>query len=86
MLILRVSYDITESNMYRGLLWIEDILIKDETFSLPGRKAWLKSEAKHEVILVDATETSIERPQKTKKYYPRKKKRHTLKRLCYFSV
>ena len=39
MLILRVSYDITESNMYRGLLWIEDILIKDETFSLPGRKA-----------------------------------------------
>ena len=30
------------------------------------------------MILVDATETPIERPKKTKKYYPQKKKRHTL--------
>jgi len=34
--------------------------------SLPGRKALLKSDMEYEVILVDATESPIERPQKGK--------------------
>ena len=45
---------------------MEDTLIRDGTFSLPGRKAPLKSDTKYEVILVDATESPIERPQKSK--------------------
>ena len=64
---------IAESNIYRGIRWVEDTLIKDGTFSLPGRKALLKDEAKYEVILVDATETSIERSKKTKEILLRKK-------------
>ena len=36
------------------------------TSSLPGRKELLKSDAEYEVILVDATETPVERPQKNK--------------------
>ena len=45
---------------------MEDVLIKDGTFSLPGRRELLKSEAKYKVILIDATETPIERPQKNR--------------------
>ena len=52
---------------YRNIRWVEDTLIKDGQFSLPGRKALLKSDAGYEVVLIDATETLIERPKKTKK-------------------
>ncbi len=35
-------------------------------FRLPGKKALLEPEMEWEVILVDATETAVERPQKNK--------------------
>ena len=60
------SYGIAESSCYRNIRWIEDILIKHPDFALPGRKALQKSEMEYEVVLVDATETPIERPKKTK--------------------
>lgn len=63
---IAASYGIAESNIYRGIKWVEDTLIRDGTFSLPGRKAPLKSDMEYEVILVDATETPIERPKKSK--------------------
>lgn len=63
---IAASYGIDESNIYRAIKWVEDVLIKDGTFSLPGRKELLKSEAEYEVILIDATETPIERPQKNR--------------------
>ena len=66
-MLIAASYDIAESNIYRGIRWVEDTLIKDGTFSLPGRKALLKSDVEYEVILVDATETPIERPQKNRR-------------------
>ena len=63
---IAASYGIAESNIYRGIKWVEDTLIRDGTFSLPGRKAPLKTEMEYEVILVDATESPIERPKKSK--------------------
>jgi hypothetical protein len=60
------SYGLSESNAYKGIKWVEDSLIKDKAFSLPGRKALLKSDAEYEVILIDATETPIERPKKNR--------------------
>ena len=63
---IAASYGIAESNIYRGIKWVEETLIRDGTFSLPGRKAPLKSDMEYEVILVDATETPIERPKKSK--------------------
>ncbi len=53
-----------ESACYRNCKWIEDILIKSKEFSLPGKKALLKSDTEFEVILIDATESPIERPKK----------------------
>jgi len=40
------------------------LLIKHPDFALPGRKALLKSDMEYEVVLIDATETPIERPKK----------------------
>lgn len=58
------SYGVSESACYRNVRWIEDTLIKEGTFSLPGRKELLKSDVEYEVVMVDATETPIERPKK----------------------
>ena len=63
---IAASYGIAGSNVYRGIKWVEDTLIQDGAFSLPGRKVLLKSDMEYEVILVDATESPIERPQKSK--------------------
>ena len=63
---IAASYGIAESNIYRSIKWIENVLVKDGTFSLPGKKELLKSDAEYEIILIDATETPIERPQKNK--------------------
>lgn len=60
------SYGISESACYRNIRWVEDTLIKDKRFSLPGRKALLKSNIEYELVLIDATETAIERPKKSK--------------------
>jgi len=60
------SYGISESTCYRNIRWVENTLIKDGRFSLPGRKALLKSDVDYEVVLIDATETAIERPKKNK--------------------
>src|SRR5580693_7695712 len=58
------SYGLSESACYRSCRWIEDVLIKSGTFSLPGKKALLKSDTEFEVILIDAAESPIERPKK----------------------
>lgn len=58
------SYGLSESNTYETIKWIENTLVKHKDFSLPGRKALLKSDHEFEVILIDATETPIQRPKK----------------------
>jgi len=58
------SYGVSESSIYRIIKWVEDTLIQDGTFSLPGRKALLKSDIEYEVVLVDVTETPVERPKR----------------------
>ena len=60
------SYGVSESTAYKTIKWVEDTLIKHPDFSLPGKKALAKSDMEYEVILIDATETPIERPKKNK--------------------
>ena len=60
------SYGISESSCYKGIKWIEDTLIKHPDFALPARKVLLKSDMEYDVVLIDATETPIERPKKGK--------------------
>ena len=60
------SYGVSESSTYKTIRWVEDTLIKHPDFALPGRKVLLKSNMEYEVVLIDATETPIERPKKSK--------------------
>jgi len=60
------SFGVSESVGWRTLHWIEDTLIKSRRFSLPGKKALLKPEVEWTLVVVDATETPIERPKKSK--------------------
>jgi hypothetical protein len=57
--------------------WVEDTLIKHPTFALPGRKELLKSDVNYKVILVDATETPVERPKKSSGAFIRERKNGT---------
>lgn len=70
------SFGISESACYRNIRWVEDTLIKDGKFSLPGRKALLKSDVEYEVVLIDATESPIERPKKNKNYSIQEKRKN----------
>jgi hypothetical protein len=58
------NYGISESYACKTIRWVENILVKSGIFSLPGKKALEKSNVEYEVILIDATETPIERPKK----------------------
>ena len=60
------SYGVSESTAHDTIKWVENTLIKHPDFALPGRKALLKSDMEYEVVLIDATETPIERPKKDK--------------------
>ena len=68
------SYGVSESTCYETIKWIENTLIKHPDFALPGRKALLKSDMEYELVLIDATETPIERPKKDKKVSTQEKR------------
>ena len=61
-----VDYGLSESNTFQTIRWVENVLIKDGTFSLPGKKALLEGDAEYEVVLKDVTESPVERPKRGK--------------------
>ncbi|NGX29912.1 MAG: hypothetical protein K940chlam4_00751 [Candidatus Anoxychlamydiales bacterium] len=75
---LGASYGLSESACYRACRAIEDTLIKSGEFSLPGKKALLKSDNEYEIILIDATESPIERPKKNKNTFIQEKRKNIL--------
>jgi len=64
---IAASYDIDESNIQRIVKWVENTLVKDGTFRLPGKKTLLSPDCEYEAILIDATETPVERPKRGRK-------------------
>ena len=71
---IALSCGLSESVSYKIIRWVEETLIKDDRFKLPGRKAALKSDMEIEILLVDVTESPIERPKKTEKILFRQEK------------
>src|ERR1700730_7513651 len=71
------AYGLSESAVYRNIKWCENTLAKSKAFRLPGRKSVAASERVFDIVLIDATETPIERPKKQRRYYSGKQKRHT---------
>lgn len=61
--VLAFEFGVGEGTVCNTIKWVEETLIKDGTFSLPGKKTLLEDDS-IEVVLVDVTECPIERPQK----------------------
>lgn len=74
------NWGVSESTICRIVTNIESTLMKTGKFRIPGKKALLKDSDYPEIVVMDVTETAIERPKKKqKRYYSGKKKYHTLK-------
>jgi hypothetical protein len=53
---------------------VEDTLVKDGTFTLPGKRVLKRKSAAIEHVVADVTESPINRPKKNQKeYYSGKK-------------
>lgn len=72
-----VDYGVDESRVCRISQKIENILVKYKKFHLPGKKEFRKTDAEFEIILIDATESRIERPKKNKENSIAGRKRST---------
>lgn len=67
-------YGVCEATVFNTIRRVEEVLIRHKSFSLPGKKALLTVENSESVILIDASETPIQRPKKTKKMVFREEK------------
>lgn len=73
---LAFEFGVGEATVCDTIKWVEETLIKDGTFSLPGKKKLLEDDS-IEVILIDVTECPIERPQKNKENTTPEKRKDT---------
>ena len=62
---LGFEFEVGEKTVRDTIAWVEDTLIKSGKFALPGKKVLLESDNDIEIVLVDVTESPIERPKKT---------------------
>jgi hypothetical protein len=58
------TYGISDSACWKTVRWVETALIQSGVFRLPGKKKLLEDGMDFEVVLIDATETPVERPKK----------------------
>lgn len=58
------TYSLHESNVGKNIKLTETILRKCKRFKLPGKEKLAGTNHQYEVIIVDATESPIERPKK----------------------
>jgi transposase len=63
---LAFEFEVGEATVHDWIVWVEDTLVKSEKFSLPGKKALLE-DTEIEVVLVDVTESPVERPKKNRR-------------------
>lgn len=62
---IAIEYDISEASVSRTINKIENIISKMKQFQLPGKEKLSGTNHSYEVVIVDATESPIERPKKT---------------------
>jgi len=72
-----LDYGISESNCYKIIKKIEDILINSKEFKLPKRLQSF-SDDEIEVVLIDVTESPVERPKKSRESTTQARKRSIL--------
>ena len=71
------DYGVVKSAICDAIHWVEEVLIKQDEFHLPGKKKLLESNQALEIVLIDATEHEIERPKRGRKTGIPAKRRNT---------
>jgi len=70
------SYGLAKVNVGKTIKWVEEALHASGEFSLPSKRKLVQSNPEIEVIVIDTTETPIQRPscpRKQRDYYSGKK-------------
>jgi len=75
---IATDYGISESSVSRIIQRTEDILKKSKKFELPKRTKPTGKAITYEVLLIDATESPIERPKKNKNHIIQERRSSTL--------
>jgi hypothetical protein len=71
---IAAEYKVCKGTVCLAIQWVENTLEKDGTFSLPGKRVLKRKSASIEYIVVDVTESPINRPKRNQKdYYSGKK-------------
>lgn len=72
------DWTVSESTVCRIVQRVETALMNSGHFRLPGKKSLLRGFERPDVVVIDVTETPIERPSKgQKEYYSGKKTTHS---------
>jgi hypothetical protein len=71
------DYGVSKSTVCESIQWVENTLMEDKTFKLPGKKVLAKSYDSIQYMIVDVTESPIQRPKKDQKEYYSGKKNAT---------
>jgi hypothetical protein len=71
---IAAEYGVCKGTVCLSIQWVEDTLAEDDTFALPGKKKLKRKSAAIQYVVVDVTESPINRPKKDQKaYYSGKK-------------
>jgi len=65
LLAISKDFSVSEMHCWRTVTKTEKALLESGRFRLPGRKALRNPDAGFEVVVVDATESPVERPKKS---------------------
>jgi hypothetical protein len=60
------DYDVHKQRVCEAIAWVEQVLIKDGSFSLPSKRELVKADTEIVIAIVDVTECETERPQKNR--------------------
>jgi hypothetical protein len=72
------SYGISEAQCWRIVTTVESILIEAGLFHLPGKKQLIGDKITYEVVIVDVSESPVERPKKNSEGIIRAKRKGIL--------
>jgi hypothetical protein len=71
---IAAEYGVCKGTVCLSIQWVEDTLVKDGTFALIGKKVLEMESSSIQHIVIDVTESPINRPKKgQKEYYSGKK-------------
>ena len=63
------EYQVCKGTICLSIQWVEDTLVQDGTFALPGKRKLKRKSATIEYIVVDVPESPINRPKNNQKEY-----------------